>query len=128
MKKQILFALAVVCVIAVACGGGEKKSETPVKKAAVAAKTETPKAKEETAAKPAGNRKGALIFKQYCVACHGADGKLGLSGAKDLSISTISMEERIDQVTNGKGFMTPFKSILSEDQIIAVTDYLDELK
>ena len=43
--------------------------------------------------------KGKLIYKQYCIVCHGADGKLAVSGAKDLSISTVSKEERIIQVT-----------------------------
>jgi len=62
------------------------------------------------------------------VACHGADGKLGVSDATDLSTSTVSMEERIDQITNGKGMMTPYKDVLSETQIKDVAAYLDELK
>jgi len=73
------------------------------------------------------NRKGKIIYKQYCVACHGADGKLAISGATDLSTSTIDMAERINQITNGKGMMTPYKDVLSETQIQDVAEYLDEL-
>ena len=74
------------------------------------------------------NRKGKLIYKQYCVICHGADGKLAVSDAKDLSVSTIDLEERINQITNGKGLMTPYKDILSEDQIESVALYIEELR
>ena len=71
---------------------------------------------------------GKLIYKQYCTVCHGPNGKLGISGAKDLSVSTISMEERINQITNGKGLMTPFKNVLNESQIKEVAEYLEALK
>lgn len=71
---------------------------------------------------------GAAIFKKFCVACHGADGKLGLNGAKDLSQTTLSREECIQQITNGKGLMTPFREILNPREIEAVADYALTLK
>ena len=45
-----------------------------------------------------------------------------------VSISTITLEERITQVTNGKGLMTPFKEILTEAEIKAVAEYTLSLK
>ena len=66
---------------------------------------------------------GAKVFKQYCVLCHGIDGKLGVSEAKDLSVSTKTEEERIAIITNGKNTMTPFKGVLSEAEIKAVAAY-----
>lgn len=128
MKNLVvtLFA-AFVLVALLSCGG--KTEDT-----ASATKAEEPK-KEATSGEThpalssgASNRKGRLIYKQYCVICHGADGKLGISDAKDLSVSTIDMEERLNQITNGKGLMTPYKDILSGEQIQSVADYLDELK
>lgn len=71
----------------------------------------------------AGRPNGQAIFRQYCVVCHGADGKLGLNGAKDLTQSTLSLEEKITQITHGKNLMTPFGEILSPEEINAVAAY-----
>lgn len=128
MKYIVGFVALLGMSLLIACGGKEASgstagSTTPAKEAAASSGGET-----SGSAVVAGNRKGKLIFKQYCVACHGADGKLGISGAKDLSISTLDLAERINQVTNGKGLMTPYKDILSEDQIKAVCEYVEELR
>ena len=66
---------------------------------------------------------GEAIFKKYCVTCHGVDGKLKLNGAKDLSISQLSLAEKVIQVTKGKNTMTPFEGILSPPEIQAVAEY-----
>lgn len=71
---------------------------------------------------------GMAVFRKNCITCHGADGKLGLNGAKDLSASTISVEERIEIITNGKKLMTPFKAVLSVEEIKAVASYTMTLK
>lgn len=66
---------------------------------------------------------GEAIFKKYCVLCHGVDGKLGLNGSKDLSVSIVTEAERIVQITKGKNTMTPFEGILSPQEIKAVAVY-----
>lgn len=66
---------------------------------------------------------GASIFRKNCVLCHGIDGKLALNGAKDLTKSVIGEPERIEQITNGKGLMTPFNGVLSAKEIKAVAKY-----
>ncbi len=71
---------------------------------------------------------GRAIFKKHCVTCHGIDGKLGLNGAKDLSMSTLKEEEKIIQVTIGKGAMNAFKDLLSEAEIKAVVQFTNNLK
>ena len=71
---------------------------------------------------------GMAIFRQYCILCHGADGKLGLNGAKDLSKSALTLEERIAMVEKGKGLMTPFGEMLSPEEIKAVAEYTLALK
>lgn len=63
------------------------------------------------------------IFRRNCVVCHGADGKLGLNGAKDLSLSPRPLAERIEIITHGKNLMTPFGAILSKTEIEAVATY-----
>lgn len=71
---------------------------------------------------------GMAVFRQKCVTCHGADGALGLNGAKNLGESTLSLEERINIITNGKKLMTPFGTLLSPEEIKAVAEYTQTLK
>lgn len=121
MKKLIVcFAIASLGLL-LACGGDKKESASSSSANKNAGST-------AEAAVTTGNKKGKLVYKQYCVICHGADGKLAVSGAKDLSVSVLTMEESIDQITNGKGLMTPYKDILSASQIKSVAEYLEELK
>lgn len=70
---------------------------------------------------------GMAIFRKYCVTCHGADGKLGLNGAKDLTVSILPLEERINVITNGKKVMTPFNEVLTPEEIKAVAEYTQTL-
>lgn len=66
---------------------------------------------------------GQAVFRLYCVTCHGADGRLGMNGAKDLSKSALTLEERVALITQGKGLMTPFGELLSPEEIRAVAEY-----
>lgn len=71
---------------------------------------------------------GKNIFESKCAKCHGSDGKSGLSGAKDLTTSTLSHAERVVIITNGKNAMQSFKNDLSAEQIEAVANYIEELR
>lgn len=71
----------------------------------------------------AASGSGEAVYKKYCVTCHGMDGKLGLNGSKDLTISKLTAAERIVQVTKGKNTMAPFEGILSPEEIKAVVAY-----
>lgn len=66
---------------------------------------------------------GKDIFSQYCVLCHGADGKRGFNNAKDLTKSTKTLNERIMIISHGKNLMTPFSGVLSTAEIKAVAQY-----
>ena len=66
---------------------------------------------------------GEAIYKKYCAVCHGTDGKLGLNGSKDITISKLTEAERVEQITHGKNTMTPFEGILSDEEIKAVAAY-----
>ncbi len=68
------------------------------------------------------------IFEENCIACHGDDGKLCAMNAKDLSLSTLNKTQMIEIIANGKSTMTPFGSMLSKEEIDAVTDYIQTLK
>lgn len=71
---------------------------------------------------------GKSVYKMYCIACHGPDGKLKLNEAPDLSVSKLTLEERIKNITEGGSMMPAFAEVISEEQIQAVAVYLDELK
>ncbi len=112
--RTLLFSI--LLVLSVSCGEGNKKP------------TANSNANSESSAKKLDPLvDGKKIFDTYCVACHGQDGKLQLNGAKDLSISELSRDEKIKQVTEGKGLMTPYNDILSPEEIEAVVDYTLEL-
>ena len=68
-------------------------------------------------------REGASIFEKNCKLCHGIDGRLGLNGAKDLTISQVSLMERVKIITHGKNLMTPFGTLLSPEEIDSVAEY-----
>jgi cytochrome c6 len=94
MKIKMLFSAAVIALI-VACGGGDGGS----------------------------NELGASVFKTHCQLCHGADGKLGLNGAKDFTTSPLTLDERIDVITNGRNTMLSYENTLSKEEIEAVAKY-----
>ena len=66
---------------------------------------------------------GEKIYKQNCVLCHGKDGKLGANGSKDLTVSKMTLEERVVIIKNGKGAMVGLGTLLSEEEIKAVAKY-----
>jgi len=66
---------------------------------------------------------GEKVFKKYCTACHGADGKMQMNGAKDLGLSVLNYADRVSIIKLGKGAMTGFEGILSEEEIAMAAKY-----
>lgn len=110
MLKNILLFAAVALVV-IACGNADSGSSS----AAIAAAAEQPS-------------EGAKIYKQYCITCHGLYGDMGASGAANLQASKLTLEQRIEVITNGRNTMTGFKALMSEDKIKLVAQYTFELK
>ena len=48
---------------------------------------------------------------------------MGASGAFNLQTSELTVEERINVITNGRNTMAAWGSLLNEDQIKAVAEY-----
>jgi len=107
MKKYltILFVAALIF----SCGSEEKP-----------ANSSSSNKKELSATKAPDGKK---IFKIRCVVCHGLYGDMEVNGAKNLNLSTLTHTERVEIITNGKNVMTPFKGVLSEEEIAAVAQY-----
>jgi len=67
---------------------------------------------------------GKALFEANCVACHGADGKLMLSGAKDLTLSQSTDEQISQTIQNGKNAMPAYKKVFDEKEVNALTQYV----
>ena len=65
------------------------------------------------------------LYIRKCSLCHGDDGKLMASKSPDLSISTLSLEERVALITYGKGTMPGQKGILNKAEIELWPDTLN---
>lgn len=70
---------------------------------------------------------GKIVYSNSCINCHGADGKMGGSGAKDLSASTLTNDQKIDLIRHGKNAMPAYKD-LTDQQVKDVIQYINTLK
>jgi mono/diheme cytochrome c family protein len=113
MYKYAFLMILMALVLGWACGAGDEKN--------------TKKAARDRSGDAALTPDGMAVFRKNCVTCHGSDGTLGLNGAKDLTKSTLSLEDRVNLITNGKKLMTPFKALLSPEEIQAVAMYTQSL-
>jgi mono/diheme cytochrome c family protein len=58
-----------------------------------------------------------------CGLCHGADGKLGASGSKDLTATTLDLNGIKEIILNGRGLMQPVN--VSEQQAGSIAEYVN---
>ena len=72
---------------------------------------------------PAKENTAVSLYERKCSLCHGADGKLASGGAKDLSTSTMTLEQVEQQITFGKGAMPPQKGIVTDEEIKSLAAY-----
>lgn len=63
------------------------------------------------------------LFIRKCATCHGTEGNMEIGGAKNLTLSTLSKEEVLDQIRHGKGNMPPFGEVLTTKEIEAITQH-----
>ncbi|MCB9233027.1 MAG: SirB2 family protein [Bacteroidia bacterium] len=72
--------------------------------------------------------RGQAVYSTRCQLCHGADGKLGFQGAKDLSQSELTDAQMSEIVRNGKGVMPAVSEReLSNEDIAKVIKYVRTL-
>lgn len=71
---------------------------------------------------------GAALYTAQCIVCHGADGQASFSGAKDLTLSTKSVDEIIKTIKDGKNTMPKMANIYNEQELKALADYIKSLR
>ncbi len=72
---------------------------------------------------------GRTLYVNQCASCHGENGKLGNSGAKDLSKSVLSVDEIREILTEGKGAMPPALELVAEPkQMDSVIIFIQTLR
>lgn len=72
---------------------------------------------------------GELLFMNNCASCHGMDGKLGVSGALDLSQSKVSKEEASAIILKGREGMPPFDYLFKDKrELDAVAEHILSLR
>lgn len=109
MANKLLILLSIIAII-FACGE-EKKDTKPQSKS-----------KKTTVAVD-----GKEVYNKNCVICHGTKGDMGSSGAANLTVSKLNLEERIAVITNGRNTMAAYKDLLKEEEIKAVAEYTMKL-
>jgi mono/diheme cytochrome c family protein len=110
--RSTLFVLGIMLVLEACSGGGSVKEAT-----------------EEETLPTTENKAGQKLFTENCAQCHGNDGKLGASGASDLSSSTLADAELTKVITEGRNAMPGMGPILGNKKSInAVVEYVKELR
>jgi len=72
---------------------------------------------------------GDKLYLNHCSNCHGLDGKLGNSGAKDLSVSRFSDAEIVQIIQEGKNAMPPLAELMeSKQEMDSVVEYVKRLR
>jgi len=77
----------------------------------------------EQAVNVEGKIDGNQIYTDNCALCHGADGKLGMAGAADISATQLDTVAIANVILMGKGNMKKVEG-LSQDQARAVALYV----
>lgn len=71
---------------------------------------------------------GEAVFKANCILCHGEDGTKSMAGATNLATSQIDEATASQVIAIGRNTMQAFNTVLSEQDIKAVSSYIQTLK
>lgn len=107
--RQIVFLLALIGVFLIACN-----APTPPPTPVVTVDAEKSKKSSPS---------GVLIYRERCVTCHGANGRMGNNGAKPLPESPLNIAQRIEVVTYGRNIMPAFEGMMTPEEIEAVVKF-----
>ncbi|MGH1337637.1 MAG: c-type cytochrome [Aureispira sp.] len=119
---KIVVLLALLTIFLIACDPSTSTPPTPPT-------TSTPStvATEEGKENKENGPSGALLYRERCVTCHGANGRMGNNGAKLLPESPLNVAQRIEVVTYGRNIMPAFEDMMTPEEIEAVVQFTMKL-
>lgn len=79
--------------------------------------------KKESSGSMTADNRGKMLYEDNCSLCHGSDGKLGASGAKDLTATQFGTGEIREIILHGKGAMRPIN--VSEEEAATIAEYVN---
>lgn len=112
-KRLVLITASIMCFALVQCHRKSPNEKYPV---------------STTPGGPVDPQLVKKIYDMKCAICHGFDGRQQYAGAKDLGASTMTREQIITQIAEGKGTMPPQKDVLGPEQIAALADFVLTLR
>ncbi len=72
---------------------------------------------------------GQRLYTNQCASCHGEDGKLGNSGATDLSKSELNNKQIREILSEGRGAMPPMLELVEEPaHMDSIVEYIKALR
>lgn len=108
MKKLLIFFVVCTAFLSFSCS-----QSAPAENVEAPLKNEMP---------------GKMVYIKSCRLCHGQEGNLGLSGAANLKMTALNVEEIKVVVANGRKGMPAWKNQLTPEQIQQVSEYVLTLK
>ncbi|MNK05450.1 Cytochrome c-551 precursor [compost metagenome] len=112
LTKNLLVASS-FCFLLAACGGNETVEDTT----------------KPVSNEPISLEDARAVYTLNCASCHGPDGTLQASNAKDLSVSKLNEGEIEHMIRKGndKGMM-PYEEMLSTAEIKGVVKFVQNLR
>lgn len=71
---------------------------------------------------------GKALYERNCVVCHGPEGNMQKSGAKNLQVSELTEEEISNLIQNGKNSMPAYGALYNQTDIEAVITYVKSFR
>ena len=112
LSKQLVIVSS-FCFLLAACGGNEQTEDTT----------------KPVSNEPISLEDARAVYTLNCASCHGPDGTLQASNAKDLSVSKLNEAEIEHMIRKGndKGMM-PYEEMLSTAEIKGVVKFVQNLR
>lgn len=89
----------------------------------------SPETKRESSAELDFTITGKDLYEQNCANCHGGDGKLGNSGAFDLTKTALTRAEIEEVILEGRKAMPPFQELIANPtHLDSLVNYVEKFK
>lgn len=77
-----------------------------------------------------GEVRGDYIYNYYCTSCHGKQGNAKISGASDLTKSSLTPDEVLKVILNGRGRNMPSyrNMIVEEEEHFKLVEFVMQLR